>query len=380
MIPISRLVEHREPSCIGPNKSLRVAVEKMVTTGYSQLLVTDNAGRLVGVVSEQTIVRMQLFAGDKINVLERATVGQCLEDATTLGVGNTLLDALARLGETHAVVIVDAERKPIGILTAYDTSRYLCEAAEGLLDALDIEATLCHYIQAAFPEDALAEAIQAVFPKDRRAKVGELSFHQRIELIAAPQNWNHFEGAFQSCEMFRGLMHRAREIRNKLAHARGEATPVDLGALRYAATWLKHCPMLHHADAPIYAPQTEPGPARPVPQSPDFTVLDRFLSMKASNGHVVRVGFTDFERDVLGHSLPPDAEKHASWWTDDSPHDIAQAWRDAGYRVTSVDLLNREVTFQRDTDQQTGASVEGVEMAPAVVPTGRSAMGDAKRH
>lgn len=370
MVPVSRLVEHRELCCAKPDMSLCDAVQLMVATGYSQLPVKDETGRVVGIVSEQTIVRMQYFAGDQYNVLENSSVGQCLEDATTLGEENTLADALDRLDETYAVIIVDAERKPIGIVTTYDTSHYLCEAAEGLLDAMDIEATLHHYIQVAFPGNALAEAVKAAWPKNKRAKAGELDFHHRIELILADQNWPRFEGALQSREVFRGLMHRAREIRNKLAHGRGDATPVDLESLRYAAMWLKHRPMLHHADAPIYTPQAEHRQARPAHQSPDFTVLDRFLSAKAANGHAVRVGFTDFERDVLGHQLPSDAEKHASWWTEDAPHDIAQAWRDAGYHVISVDLLNREVTFEREAAHEIGAPVVGAETVQAVAVAG----------
>lgn len=380
MIPIRRLVERRELCWTSPDTSLREAVERMVSTGYSQLPVTDDAGHLRGIVSEQSIVRMQYFTGDECNILETSSVGQCLEDATTLHCDDTLLDALKRLGEAHAVVIVDAEHRPIGILTAYDTSHYLCAAAEGLLDALDIEATLHHYIQVAFPGDALAGAVNAAWPNDKRAKAGELDFHHRIELILADQNWPRFEGAFQSREMFHGLMHRARKIRNKLAHGRGDATPVDLEALRCAAMWLKHCPMLHHPNAPTYTPQAEHGQARPVSQSPNFTVLDRFLSAKASNGRAVRIGFTDFERDVLGHPLPSDAEKHASWWTEDSPHDIAQAWHDAGYRVISVDLINREVTFERDAAPETDFSATDANTEHAMAVAGSRDTSAAKHH
>lgn len=47
--------------------------------------------------------------------------------------------------------------------------------------------------------------------------------------------------------------------------------------------------------------------------------------------------------------LPPSAYRHPAWWANqaDGAHVHAQAWLDAGWRVASLDLPGRVVTFAR---------------------------------
>lgn len=71
---------------------------------------------------------------------------------------------------------------------------------------------------------------------------------------------------------------------------------------------------------------------------------------------------------TLGAPLPASAYRHQAWWANQtgSGHSQTHGWRSAGWRTAALDLANRRVRFERDTD------------TPAVVgnaqPTGRAAL------
>jgi DNA-binding XRE family transcriptional regulator len=56
--------------------------------------------------------------------------------------------------------------------------------------------------------------------------------------------------------------------------------------------------------------------------------------------------FREIER-ILGTSLPRAACANKAWWSNRKSRLQASAWRCADCRVAAVDVLNREVTFQR---------------------------------
>jgi DNA-binding transcriptional regulator YiaG len=56
--------------------------------------------------------------------------------------------------------------------------------------------------------------------------------------------------------------------------------------------------------------------------------------------------FREIER-ILGTSLPRAARANKAWWSNRKSSLQASAWRWADCRVAAVDVLNREVTFQR---------------------------------
>jgi hypothetical protein len=49
---------------------------------------------------------------------------------------------------------------------------------------------------------------------------------------------------------------------------------------------------------------------------------------------------------LLVGGLPPSAYRHTAWWSNNPiRHVQAQAWLDAGRRVTNVDLIGERVSF-----------------------------------
>lgn len=76
-----------------------------------------------------------------------------------------------------------------------------------------------------------------------------------------------------------------------------------------------------------------------------YEPLPQFLSAKSVSS--LRLGFKEIE-DILGFTLPKSAYAHEAWWSNnETGHSHARSWLHAGWRTAGVDLLAREVTFER---------------------------------
>ena len=73
-----------------------------------------------------------------------------------------------------------------------------------------------------------------------------------------------------------------------------------------------------------------------------YEPLTEFLRMQA--GNEVEMTFAQIER-VIGSKLPPKAQKHRAWWSNNSSNNVmTKAWLEAGFRSEKVDMdtwLNR---------------------------------------
>jgi hypothetical protein len=74
--------------------------------------------------------------------------------------------------------------------------------------------------------------------------------------------------------------------------------------------------------------------------------LHNFLASR--NADVTAMAFTDIE--ALVGELPTSARLHRPWWANGT-NQQARAWRDAGWRVQSVDQRREQVVFERDNIQ-----------------------------
>jgi hypothetical protein len=66
--------------------------------------------------------------------------------------------------------------------------------------------------------------------------------------------------------------------------------------------------------------------------------------------HLAAMAFADIE--ALVGELPASARLHRPWWANGT-NQQARAWRDAGWRVQSVDQTREQVVFERDNRQMT---------------------------
>jgi hypothetical protein len=91
-----------------------------------------------------------------------------------------------------------------------------------------------------------------------------------------------------------------------------------------------------------------------------YEQLERHLG-EIDSGARISMTFEEMNQWVPG-GLPPSAFRHATWWANEASgtHVHARAWMRTGWTVSSVDLTNRSVTFERvdtQTDGSDGLSV-----------------------
>lgn len=110
--------------CVRGGTLLGDAWQAMVRSARRHLVVIDDAGRCVGVLADRAVAA--IWAHDPA-AFSRDPVSAAMEpDPATLGAQARIADA-ARLmrGGDDAVVVTDARRVPIGIVTGSDLIRLL---------------------------------------------------------------------------------------------------------------------------------------------------------------------------------------------------------------------------------------------------------------
>ena len=74
--------------------------------------------------------------------------------------------------------------------------------------------------------------------------------------------------------------------------------------------------------------------------------------------------FADIE-EVLGRSLPASARRHRAWWSNNPTNNVmTNAWLEAGYRTTDVDMAGERLVFERVMDEQVQDVVDNSSLPP----------------
>jgi len=86
-----------------------------------------------------------------------------------------------------------------------------------------------------------------------------------------------------------------------------------------------------------------------------YSPLSRYLARRAQYSDRVTLSFAKIE-GIIGDNLPFSAQRYQHWWSNTPSRGQAQAWLNVGWRVYSVDLGNRTVTFKRvaEPEMETG--------------------------
>jgi hypothetical protein len=79
-----------------------------------------------------------------------------------------------------------------------------------------------------------------------------------------------------------------------------------------------------------------------------YTPLEAYLQGIPLRQDRVVLSFAEVEK-IIGDRLPPSAHKYGAWWANEREvtHVQANAWLRAGWRVESVHLERKVVTFTR---------------------------------
>ncbi|MDQ3705839.1 MAG: CBS domain-containing protein [Chloroflexota bacterium] len=373
LFAIKQLLDGRPaPVCVPQNARVKDALQLMMKHDFSQLPVVEADGDLLGIISHKTIAHTYFLLGGQVPLLD-LTVDHCLMRIDPLTPEDDLFEACEKLRADDSAVVIVEGRKPVGLLTAGDLTDFFRYRSEDLIRIEDIEVTLRLRARDAFPDDAsmdqaliLALGPDLKDPTKPKKQFNHLSMADLLHLITHEQNWPRFNGMFEPLELFTSLMDRVRQVRNILAHFRGNADQIQDTTLKYAVDWLATRAGTFQGDGSgprrltVDRPQTAGGmPGK------RYDPLKEWLSLQEQDPAGIRVNFRDIET-LLGGALPAAAKKHQSWWSSNPNEAQAQAWLEAGWRVSEVNLARREVTFQPASAAATPAkdANAGVPAAP----------------
>lgn len=278
---LAPIVSGRKPLVsTAPDTPLRQALSVMIENRFGQLPMIDAHGCLLGMLSQQAILRTYYHTDGAVALLD-LPVQHCAEAAVILRIEDDLFqaaNALARPGVYAPVVM--AGDKPVSILTGKDMTHFFRSLFEGIILVERIETRLIEQIAQAFPDPAaLNEAGRRVFglgpnnPQYSARHPDRFSFGDRVLLISDDDIWPAFAEALGSREVFMHLMDRTRRVRNALMHFRGNLSISEQDALRKAHLWLSQRSLAE--PAPPFSPLEEYTPARTTGNNPYPKVMSR---------------------------------------------------------------------------------------------------------
>jgi hypothetical protein len=299
-----------------------------------------------------------------------------------------LFDLLDDLKDTNAVAIIDPEGFPIGIVTSYDSAKFLRNRTEDLMNIEDIEFIIKELIKKAHAnnrdqvenekiEDArnkLKESSSAQSGSKKPKTFEELSLADYINLLMSREIWGFVTPILQvQKESLHQMLDKVRQTRNDLAHFRGEISPDSRDELRNCANWLRkryqvYEEELEHTFIDSLLEKTQgieiSDSVREVPAdyktNPEgnkqsagskFATQSRYAALAnwLSQQHQAQISLT-FEQieEIVRSPLPDSALQSRAWWANDrEAHYHSMLWLEVGWKVIYVDLSEKQVIFAR---------------------------------
>lgn len=122
-----RLLAPSEPIRLGVEDTVREAIERMVGQHRAAVVVVDAEGRLVGIFTERDVLIRVLGEGRDPATTRLAAVMTPRPEA--LSAGDRICFAVNRMSTAgfRTIPLVDAEGRPIGIITVNDVVKWLAE-------------------------------------------------------------------------------------------------------------------------------------------------------------------------------------------------------------------------------------------------------------
>lgn len=309
--PIQNLLEGRSgPITIRSSERVVDAVAVMIEKEYSQLPVIDDNDRPLGMISHESIVQAVNNFPVSIDAL---LVSHAMVKADIFADDDDLFDLLDRLQDKYAVLIVNREKRLVGIVTPYDSTEYFRRRAEDLMLVEDIEGMLKDMVLAAFQrtedghnqpsldqaiahitnsrkglhnrykqalkqylgkigrqdlaeaieETAVNETFEKLHPPTKPKQFEQLTLSEFIELLLHDTAWAYYGQSIKlEPNVVRKLLANVRETRNQLAHFRGEVSTTQRVQLRFCWNWLQQHQPSFLADWPL--PVTSTAATTPV--------------------------------------------------------------------------------------------------------------------
>jgi CBS domain-containing protein len=114
-----------EPVCLRETATVQEAIERMLAHRQAGVLVIDADGRLAGIFTERDVLTRVAGPGRDPRHIELGAV--MTRDPEALGPGDRVAYAVHSMSVAgyRTVPLVDAERRPLGVVTVSDVIRWL---------------------------------------------------------------------------------------------------------------------------------------------------------------------------------------------------------------------------------------------------------------
>ena len=122
-----KLLAPSEPIRLAATATVAEALDQMIAKRRTAVVVVNGEGRLIGILNERDVLTRAVGPGRD---LCRTTVGEVMTpDPESLAPDDRICHAVNRMnvGGYRTVPLVDAQRRPVGIVTTNDVSRWLAE-------------------------------------------------------------------------------------------------------------------------------------------------------------------------------------------------------------------------------------------------------------
>jgi len=379
-----------EPICVSPNDGVPHALSLMAEHDFSQLPVVGSDRKVIGLITARSILR----AAHSFNVAPTSlVVSDTLEGAVTVGLDEDIEELLNETKRTNSVVITDAGGKLVGIVTSFDTTEFFRRRAEDMMFVEDIETMLKDHIEALYfveagekgglketidavtnparqmrpkfeaalkaylgksgakPSTLDVSSIEAAFKRlelrDRQKPFDELTMADFAELLLLHPLCPKLKRSGEK-DSIRRLLSAVCTTRNKLAHFRGDLSPVEREQLRYSKNWLEQVcgsgtPLKRQKPNQSAAPAvaiSDPAGTAPIeeesrPTDSVLVPLISYLQTLPITEKDVRIRLQDIEEKITKCKLPKAAHEHRSWWANEPENLRSAQWLEIGWRVRS---------------------------------------------
>jgi CBS domain-containing protein len=116
-----------EPVCLRENATVQEAIERMLARRQAGVLVVDGDGRLTGIFTERDVLTR--VAGQGRDPRQTALGAVMTREPEALGPGDRVAYAVHSMSVAgyRTVPLVDAQRRPLGVVTVSDVIRWLAD-------------------------------------------------------------------------------------------------------------------------------------------------------------------------------------------------------------------------------------------------------------
>lgn len=223
---------NRPPSCVSPDAEISEAITLMLQHDYSQLPVTTTERDVKGLFSWKSL-------GSRL-ALGRACkkVSESMEPASEIRQDASLFEAVPQIVEHQCILVRDATRKLVGIVTTADLSLQFAQLGEPFLLLGQIENHIRTLIADKYTATELKSARDPADHEREIEDVSDLTLGEYVRLLENPKRWEKLALKVDR-KTFVEELRKINRIRNDVMHFDPDGVGTeDLTTIRKFARFL----------------------------------------------------------------------------------------------------------------------------------------------